>query len=332
MDNTFIAVLLIIALAFIFDFINGFHDSANAIATVVSTRVLSPQTAVMMAAFFNFAAFLVFGVAVAATIAKGIIEPDVINKSVIFAALVGAIVWDLFTWRVALPTSSSHALIGGMIGAGVMKGGLTILNLAGIGKIVVFMFVSPILGLSIAYLFMMIVTRLFYKVNAKRMNFVFRKLQLVSAAFYSLSHGTNDAQKTMGVVAVLLYSAGYLGDKLYVPLWVVLMAHTAIALGTLFGGWRIVRTMGKKMANLRPVHGFSAETASGLVLFGSAHFGIPVSTTHAISGSILGVGMAQRATGVRWILARKILGAWILTIPASGAVAAVTYFFISLLR
>lgn len=179
---------------------------------------------------------------------------------------------------------------------------------------------------------MMIVTRLFYKVNAKKMNFAFRKLQLVSAAFYSLSHGTNDAQKTMGIVAVLLYSAGYLGNKLYVPLWVVLMAHSAIALGTLFGGWRIVKTMGKKMANLRPVHGFSAETASGLVLFGSAHFGIPVSTTHAISGSILGVGMAQRATGVRWILARKILGAWILTIPASAAVAAVTYVLITFFR
>lgn len=332
MDHTFFIVVLIIVVAFAFDFINGFHDSANAIATVVSTRVLSPQTAVMMAAFFNFVAFLVFGVAVAATIASGILDPHVINKSVIFAALVGAIIWDLYTWRASLPTSSSHALIGGMIGAGVVKGGFSILNLAGIGKVVAFMFISPILGLVLAYFFMMIVTRLFYKVNAKKMNFAFRKLQLVSAAFYSLSHGTNDAQKTMGIVAVLLYSAGYLGTKLYVPLWVVLMAHSAIALGTLFGGWRIVKTMGKKMANLRPVHGFSAETASGLVLFGSAHFGIPVSTTHAISGSILGVGMAQRATGVRWILARKILGAWILTIPASALVAAVTYIALTVIN
>ncbi len=330
-DTTFIAVLSIIILAFAFDFINGFHDSANAIATVVSTRVLSPQSAVIMAAFFNFAAFLVFGVAVAATIAKGVVDPDAVNRSVIFSALVGAIVWDLITWRAALPTSSSHALIGGLLGAAYVKGGVKMLIFGGINKILLFMFISPILGLVLAYVFMMVVTRLFYKVDAKKMNFVFRKLQLLSAAFYSLSHGTNDAQKTMGVVAVLLYSAGYLGNKLYVPLWVVLMAHTAIALGTLFGGWRIVKTMGKKMANLRPVHGFSAETASGLVLFGSAHFGIPVSTTHAISGSILGVGMAQRATGVRWILARKILGAWILTIPASAAVAGVTYLVLKLI-
>ncbi len=325
MDTTFLGIVLIILLAFIFDFINGFHDSANAIATVVSTRVLSPRSAVMMAAFFNFIAFAIFGVAVAATIAKGVVDPHAVNKTVIFSALVGAIVWDLYTWRAALPTSSSHALIGGLVGAAYVKGGVKMLIFSGINKIVLFMFISPIVGLVLAFIIMTLVARGFYKGDAAKLNFAFRKLQLVSSAFYSLSHGTNDAQKTMGIVAVLLYSAGYLGDKLYVPLWVVLMAHAAIALGTLFGGWRIVKTMGKRIAHLRPVHGFSAETASGLVLFGSAHFGIPVSTTHAISGSILGVGMSQRATGVRWILARKIVGAWILTIPASAAVAAAVY-------
>lgn len=330
MDTTLAVVISIIAVAFIFDFINGFHDSANAIATVVSTRVLSPRSAVMMAAFFNFIAFAVFGVAVAATIAKGIVDPQIVNTSVIFAALVGAIVWDLITWRLALPTSSSHALIGGFVGAALVKGGVKALIIPGIQKTVLFMFVSPILGLIIAFFLITTVARIFYKVDAVKMNFLFRKLQLVSSAFYALSHGTNDAQKTMGIVAVLLYSSGYLGDKLYVPLWVVLMAHAAIALGTLFGGWRIVRTMGKRMAHLRPVHGFSAETASGLVLFGTAHFGIPVSTTHAISGSILGVGISQRATGVRWILARKIIGAWFLTIPASALIAAITYGLVSL--
>lgn len=330
MDTTFIAVVAIIILAFAFDFINGFHDSANAIATVVSTRVLSPRSAVAMAAFFNFIAFLVFGVAVAATIAKGVIDPNAVNRAVIFSALMGAIIWDLITWRAALPTSSSHALIGGLVGAAYVKGGVKMLVFSGINKIVLFMFISPLIGLVLAFILMTLVARFFYRVEARKINFAFRKLQLVSSAFYSLSHGTNDAQKTMGVVAVLLYSAGYLGNKLYVPLWVVLMAHTAIALGTLFGGWRIVKTMGKRIAHLRPVHGFSAETASGLVLFGSAHFGIPVSTTHAISGSILGVGMSQRATGVRWILARKIVGAWILTIPASAAISAITYFLIRL--
>lgn len=330
MDFNLIIVIGIIFIAFVFDFINGFHDSANAIATVVSTRVLSPRTAVMMAAFFNFVAFAVFGVAVAATIAKGIVDPGIVNRSVVFAALAGAIVWDLITWRAALPTSSSHALIGGFVGAAIVKGGVKSLILPGLQKVVLFMLISPILGLALAFLIITIVVRIFHKADAPKMNFLFRKLQLVSSAFYALSHGTNDAQKTMGIVAVLLYSSGYLGDKLYVPLWVVLMAHAAIALGTLFGGWRIVKTMGKRMAHLRPVHGFSAETAGGLVLFGAAHFGIPVSTTHAISGSILGVGMAQRSTGVRWILARKIVVAWILTIPASAAIAAVAYLLVSL--
>lgn len=330
MDLNLFSIILIIVLAFIFDFVNGFHDSANSIATVVATRVLSPRTAVMMAAFFNFIAFAVFGVAVAVTIAKGIVDPNTVDKSVIFAALIGATMWDLITWRLALPTSSSHALIGGFVGAAFVKGGVKVLILPGIQKIVLFMFISPILGLALAFILMVIVSRIFYKAKASKANFAFRKLQLVSSAFYSLSHGTNDAQKTMGVVAVLLFSGGYLGDKLYVPLWVVLMAHSAIALGTLFGGWRIVKTMGKRMAHLRPVHGFSAETASGLVLFGAAHFGIPVSTTHAISGSILGVGIAQRSTGVRWILARKIVGAWMLTIPASAAIAAMAYLLVSL--
>lgn len=329
MDLSFLALLFIIALAFVFDFINGFHDSANAIATVVSTKVLSPRSAVMMAAFFNFVAFLVFGVAVATTIATGIVQPAAVDQKVIFAALMGGIIWDLVTWWQSLPTSSSHALIGGFVGAAVTKAGGGVLIWSGLGKILIFMFISPIIGLVLGFIIMILVSRIFYNVEAHKINFAFRKLQLVSSAFYSLSHGTNDAQKTMGVVAVLLYSSGYLGKDLYVPFWVALMAYSAIALGTLFGGWRIVRTMGKKVARLRPVHGFSAETAGGLVLLFSAMYGIPVSTTHAISGSILGVGMAQRATGVRWTLARKIVGAWILTIPASAAIAAVSYLAIS---
>ena len=330
MDFGFLALLFIIACAFIFDFINGFHDSANAIATVVSTRVLSPSSAVIMAAFFNFIAFLVFGVAVATTIASGIVAPNTVNHAVIFSALVGAIIWDLITWKKGLPSSSSHALIGGFVGAAITKSGLGVLIWSGLGKIVIFMFISPLVGLFLGFVLIGIVVRLFYRVEVQKINVVFRKLQLVSAAFYSLSHGTNDAQKTMGIVAVLLYSSGYLGDHLYVPLWVVLMAHAAIALGTLFGGWRIVRTMGKKIAHLRPVHGFSAETAGGLVIVFSSILGIPVSTTHVISGSILGVGMSGGTGGVRWILARRIVLAWILTIPASAAFAAVTYLIVSI--
>lgn len=329
MDLNLAAVIFIICIAFVFDFVNGFHDSANAIATIVATRVLSPRAAVVMAAFFNFVAFAVFGVAVAATIAKGIVDPKIVDNSVIFSALIGATLWDLITWRLGLPTSSSHALIGGFVGAAFVKGGAKALLLPGIQKTVSFMFISPVLGMILAFLIMTIMAWIFFRVEAKKVNFAFRKLQLVSSAFYSLSHGTNDAQKTMGIVAVLLYSGGYLGDNLYVPLWVVLMAHAAIALGTLFGGWRIVKTMGKRIAHLRPVHGFSAETASGLVLFGTAYFGIPVSTTHAISGSILGVGIARNAGGVRWILARKIIGAWIWTIPASAGIAAVTYLVVN---
>lgn len=330
MDVSFLTILLIIALAFIFDFINGFHDSANAIATVVSTRVLSPRAAVLMAAFFNFIAFLVFGVAVATTIAKGIVDPAAVTKQVIFAALIGAIVWDLITWIEGLPTSSSHALIGGFIGAAVTAAGRNVLIWSGIKKIVLFMFISPVIGLILGFIFLAIVSRIFYKAEAQKINKIFRRLQLVSAAFYSLSHGTNDAQKTMGIVAVLLFSGGYLGDELYIPLWVVLMAHLAIALGTMAGGWKIVRTMGKRVAHLKPVHGFSAETAGGIVLIVSASLGVPVSTTHAISGSILGVGMAKRTTGVRWVLARRIVWAWIITIPASAAIAAVTYWLVSL--
>lgn len=331
MDTTFLTVALIIVVAFVFDFINGFHDSANAIATVVATRVLSPSKAVTMAAFFNFIGFVVFGVAVATTVAKGIVIPTVVSGEVIFAALIGGIVWDLFTWWKSLPTSSSHALIGGFMGAAVAKAGFKVLLLPGIQKIFIFMFISPLLGFVLAFSIIGIVARLFYKGDATRLNPMFRKLQLISSSFYALSHGTNDAQKTMGVVAVLLFSSGYLGKTLYIPLWVVLMAHSAIALGTLVGGWRIVRTLGKRVAHLKPVHGFSAETASGIVLFLTAHFGIPVSTTHAISGSILGVGMAQRTLGVRWILARKIIWAWILTIPASFIIAAGTYFLLRML-
>lgn len=320
--------VFIITLAFIFDFVNGFHDSANAIATVVATRVLSPIKAVAMAAFFNFIGFAVFGVAVATTIAKGIVVPAVVSQDVIFAALIGAIAWDLITWWKKLPTSSSHALIGGFVGAAFVKGGLSAIIIDGLGKPFLFMFISPFLGLTLAFLIFGLVANLFHNVGTARVNIVFRKLQLISSSFYALGHGTNDAQKTMGIVAVLLFSGGYLGDKLYIPLWVVLMAHGAIALGTLVGGWRIVRTLGKRVTNLKPVHGFSAETASGVVLLMTAHFGIPVSTTHAISGSILGVGLTQRTLGVRWILARRIVWAWILTIPASFLIAAGSYFLL----
>jgi len=330
-DFTLFSLIFIIFLAFIFDFINGFHDAANAIATVVSTRVLSPRNAVAMAAFFNFIAFLVFGVAVATTIAKGIVEPTSVTQEVIFAALIGAIAWDLITWWQGLPTSSSHALIGGFVGAAVTKSGLTVLILPGLQKIIVFMLISPVVGFILAFILMSLTTRLLFKVPAPKINWAFRKLQLVSSGFYSLSHGTNDAQKTMGIVAILLFSKGYLGDKLYIPLWVVLMAHLAIALGTLAGGWKIVRTMGKRVTHLKPVHGFSAETAGGMVLFFSASLGVPVSTTHAISGSILGVGTSLRATAVRWILARRIVWAWILTIPASATIAALTYYLVYLI-
>lgn len=319
-------ILFLIFLALAFDFLNGFHDSANSIATIVSTRVLKPRYAVMWAAFFNFIAFLFFGLHVANTIGKGIIDIAIVDKGVIFATLVGACLWNLLTWYFGLPTSSSHALIGGMIGAALVKAGPSSLVWKGIIKTSSFIFISPIMGLVLGLGFGIIVYWLARRSMPAKVDHLFRKGQLISAAAYSLGHGGNDAQKTMGIIASLLFSAGLLGEKFYVPLWVVLSCHGMIALGTMFGGWRIVKTMGQKVAKLKPVDGFCAETGAAVMLFISSGFGIPVSTTHTITGSIMGVGSLKRLSAVRWGVAGNIVWAWILTIPCSAAISALTYY------
>jgi len=325
------AIFAIIGLALCFDFINGFHDSANSIATVVSTRVLTPRYAVIWAAFFNFVAAFGFGVKVATTIGKGVIHPGIVDPTVILAGLVGAIFWDLLTWYSGLPTSSSHALIGGFAGAAVMKAGWDAINPQGFIKITSFIVIAPVLGLVMGYLLMVLVMQIFQKSTPDKVDRFFRKGQLFSAAFYSLGHGTNDAQKTMGLIYILLISCGRLDAHASVPIWVILSCHAAIGLGTLFGGWRIVKTMGQKIAKLRPVGGFCAETAGALMLLGTAIFGIPVSTTHTITGAIMGVGATQRLSAVRWGVAEKIIWAWLLTIPAAAAVSALSYKFLILL-
>lgn len=319
-------VVLIVGVALVFDFINGFHDAANSIATIVSTRVLTPLQAVVWAAFFNFVAAFGFGVGVATTVGKGVVEPSVVDGAVIFAGLMGAIIWDLITWYAGLPTSSSHALIGGFAGAAVAKAGLTSLVPSGLVKIGIFMVLSPLIGFSLGFALMLATVWIFKDATPGRVEWLFRRLQLVSAAAYSLGHGTNDAQKTMGIIAVLLFSTGHLGSQFYVPWWVIISAHAAIGLGTLSGGWRIVHTMGMRITKLRPVGGFSAETSGALTLLGTAIAGIPVSTTHTITGAIMGVGSLQRFSAVRWGVASRIVWAWILTIPASAGVAAVFYF------
>ncbi len=321
-----IAVVLIIAIALGFDFINGFHDAANSIATVVSTRVLSPRQAVVWAAFFNFAAFLVFGTAVAATIAKDVVKPEIFSNGVIFAGLSGAIIWDLITWYFGLPTSSSHALVGAMSGAAVAAAGWSALIASGFQKIAVFIVLSPIIGLLLAFTLMVTVYWLFHR-NRKvdRLNRGFRRMQLVSAAAFSLGHGANDAQKTMGVILALLIANGVVAPDSDVPLWVVLSAHTAIGLGTLFGGWRIVHTMGSKITKLQPVGGMCAEMAAAITLFFTAHAGIPVSTTHTITGAIVGVGTTQRLAAVRWGVASRVVWAWVLTIPGAFVIAYFVY-------
>lgn len=323
-------ILFLIALALAFDFLNGFHDSANSIATVVSTRVLSPRYAVMWAAFFNFIAFLFFGLHVANTIGRGIIDITIINKMIIFSALAGACSWNIITWYLGLPTSSSHALIGGMIGAALIQAGSKALVWKGIIKTVAFIFVSPFAGLLLGLLLGISVYWLFRKSTPLKVDHIFRKGQLVSAAFYSLGHGGNDAQKTMGIIAVLLFSAGLLGNTFYVPLWVVLVCHAAIALGTMFGGWRIVKTMGQKVAKIKPVDGFCAELSAAISLFISTALGIPVSTTHTITGAIMGVGSIRRLSAVRWGVARRIVWAWILTIPCSATISALAYSLVRL--
>jgi PiT family inorganic phosphate transporter len=320
-----LTVLFLIMLALIFDFLNGFHDSANSIATIVSTRVLSPRYAVIWAAFFNFIAFLFFGLHVATTIGKGIIDISIIDNGIIFGTLAGACGWNLITWYFGLPTSSSHALIGGMIGAALAKTGPASLVWSGILKTVAFIFISPVVGLILGLSFGVLVYWLFRRSAPMKVDHIFRKGQLISAALYSLGHGGNDAQKTMGIIASLLFSAGLLGEKFHVPLWVVLSCHAAIALGTIFGGWRIVKTMGQKVAKLKPVDGFCAESGAAVTLFVTSALGIPISTTHTITGAIMGVGSLKRLSAVRWGVAGRIVWAWIITIPCAAVISALAY-------
>jgi inorganic phosphate transporter, PiT family len=321
-----VTLILLILVALAFDFFNGFHDAANSIATVVSTRVLTPLLAVGWAAFFNFVAFLIFGTNVASTIAKGVVQPDVFTLSVVFAGLIGAIAWDVITWYFGLPTSSSHALIGGMAGAAVARSGWDSLIADGFRKIAVFIVLSPIIGLLLGFTILVAVMWVFHRYKrVDRLNRGFRRMQLVSAAAFSLGHGGNDAQKTMGVILAMLIATKHLPATANVPLWVVLSAHAAIALGTLSGGWRIVHTMGSRITKLTPVSGMAAETAAAATLFFTAHAGIPVSTTHTITGAIVGVGSTQRLSAVRWGVAGRVVWAWILTIPGSFAIAWLTY-------
>lgn len=320
-----LGIILLIVLALTFDFLNGFHDSANSIATIVSTRVLSPRWAVMWAAFFNFIAFLFFGLHVANTIGKGIIDITIVDNGIIFGTLIGACAWNIITWYFALPTSSSHALIGGMIGAGLVKAGTKALLWKGIIKTVSFIFISPVMGLILGLTLGITVYWIFRKSIPLKVDHIFRKGQLVSAALYSLGHGGNDAQKTMGIIASLLFSAGLLGSKFHIPFWVVIVCHSAIALGTMFGGWRIVKTMGQKVAKLKPVDGFCAEAGAAIMLFVSSAFGIPVSTTHTITGSIMGIGSLKRMSAVKWGIAGRIVWAWIITIPCAAIISALAY-------
>jgi len=318
-------IALVIFLALSFDFINGFHDSANSIATVVSTRVLSPRQAVLWAAFFNFIAAFMFEVKVATTIGKGVVRSDVVNVDVIVAGLVAAIIWNLLTWYWGLPSSSSHTLIGGFTGAAIVRGGFESVILKGFLKIFAFIFISPILGYVLGLVFMLIVLNLFKNRSPAVVDKLFRRGQLFSAALYSLGHGTNDAQKTMGIIYILLIASGRLDAHAGVPVWVILSCHAAMGVGTLFGGWRIVKTMGQKMVKLRPVGGFCAETGGAVMLLGTAFLGIPVSTTHTITGAIMGVGSTHRLNSVKWGVAAQIVWAWILTIPVSALIGAAGY-------
>ncbi len=318
-----LVVLILVALAF--DFMNGFHDAANSIATVVSTGVLRPLYAVAWAAAFNFIAYFVFETKVAATIGKGIIDPAVVDHYVIFGALVGAIAWNLITWYYGIPSSSSHALIGGLVGAGIAKAGTQPLILGGLFKIVAFILVAPLMGMLLAATLMIAVSWIFVRSTPQRVDGWFRRLQLLSAGLYSLGHGGNDAQKTAGIIWLLLIAAGYSTTRDAVPAWVVMACYITIALGTLFGGWRIVKTMGQRITKLRPVGGFCAETGGAATLFLATHFGIPVSTTHTITGAIIGVGAARNTSAVRWGVAGGIVWAWVLTIPCSAAVAALAW-------
>ena len=327
MDGTlsFSALAALIFVALAFDFLNGLHDAANSIATVVSTRVLRPQYAVIWAAFFNFIAFLFFGLHVAQTVGTGIVAAEVVDAAVIFGALMGAICWNLLTWWLGIPSSSSHALIGGLAGAGMMKAGLTAIVWSGLGLTAAAIVLSPLLGFLLALVLVLIVSWAFVRSTPSAVDNTFRTLQLVSAALYSLGHGGNDAQKTMGIIAVLLYSQGFLGAAFYVPFWVILTCQAAMGLGTLFGGWRIVHTMGSKITRIHPVQGFCAEAGGAITLFLATYLGIPVSTTHTITGAIIGVGAARKVAAVRWNVASNVVFAWIVTLPATALFGSVFY-------
>ncbi len=324
-------IVFVILVALAFDFTNGMHDAANSIATIVSTRVLTPRQAVVWAAVFNFIAFLIFGTAVAQTIGKGLIDITVVTPFVIFAGLLGAICWNLFTWYMGLPTSSSHALIGGYAGAAIVKAGWGVIIPAGWIKTLVFIVLAPLIGLVLGMVFIVAVTWIFRREHPARINLWSRRMQLFSAALYSLGHGGNDAQKTMGIIASLVFSAGWM-KTFHIPLWIVLCAHAAIAMGTLSGGWRIVKTMGQKITRLRPIDGFCAETASAISIFTATHMGVPVSTTHVITGAISGVGASKRLSAVRWGVTLQIVWAWLFTIPGAALAAGLFYFSIQIIR
>lgn len=321
-------LILIIVVAYFFDFLNGFHDAANSISTVVSTRVLSPFLAVLLAALFNFVAFSLFGFSVAKTVGSGIVNPGAIDQDVVFSALLGAITWDILTWYFGLPTSSSHALIGGLVGSGVAKAGITALHFSGLTVVIAFMVLSPVIGFVISFTLMAFMIHLFHSKSASSVNRYFRRFQLISSSLVSLSHGTNDAQKTMGIVTVLLFVSGNL-KSFEVPFWVALLAAFSIALGTFFGGWRIVRTLGFRLTRLDPLHGFAIETSAATTIMMSSIFGIPVSTTHCVSGSVLGAGATMGTSAVKWGIARNIVWAWLLTIPVSALISALSYSLVS---
>ena len=326
MDHAILVMILLVLVALIFDFMNGFHDAANSIALMVSTRLLTPQAAVLWAAFFNFIAFLVFGTAVAKMVGKGLIDPDIVNNAVIFGALTGAISWNLVTWWFGIPSSSSPALVGGLVGAGVAKGGTSAIIAGGLIKTSVFILVSPMFGMLVAMSLMVLVLWIVEKRSPYPTERVFNKLQFVSSSLYSLGHGGNDAQKTMGIITVLLVANGY-QTGFEIQFWVIISCHLAMAMGTLFGGWRIVRTMGMGITRIRPSGAFCAQTSGAIALFLATWLGIPVSTTHTITGAIVGVGMSRRVSAVRWGLASRIVWAWVLTIPCSGLIAATAYHF-----
>jgi PiT family inorganic phosphate transporter len=321
---------IVIAFVLIFDFINGFHDSANSIATVVSTKVLSPLSAVVMASFFNFVAFLIFPLKVATTMGKGVINPDVVNLTVIAAALIAAITWNLLTWWWGLPSSSSHTLVGGLVGAAIAKAGVGSVVIGGVLKIVAFIVIAPVLGMVISYLISALVIFICRKATPSKVDKYFRKIQLFSASAFSLGHGGNDAQKSMGIIWVALIVTNHITKNDPIALWIVLSCQAAIALGTLFGGWRIVKTMGQKITKLKPFEGFCAETAGSITLFGATSLGIPVSTTHTITGAIIGVGARKGVSAVKWGVTGKIFWAWIFTIPVSALIAAIVFFILNI--